>query len=81
MPSPPLAATPAAPPQGAAPTRAAQLAAIARQYPELAARLAAHDAALAAGPLRRRSPSRSEGRPIDPLDDPATDPCRWQSFL
>ena len=81
MPSSPLAAPSAAPSQGAAPTRAEQLAAIARQYPALAARLAAHDAALAAGPVRRHSTYRSEGRPLNPLDDPATDPGRWQGFL
>ena len=81
VPSSPLAAPSAAPQPGAAPTRAEQLAAIARQYPALAARLAAHDAALAAGPLHRRSTYRSEGRPADPLDNPATDPCRWQGFL
>jgi hypothetical protein len=81
VPSPQQAATSAAPQQGAATTRAEQLAAIARQYPALAARLAAHDAALAAGPLRHRSACHSECRPLNPLDDPATDPCRWQGFL
>ncbi len=78
---PSQAATPAASTQGAAPTRAEQLADLARQYPELAARLAAHDAAMAAGPLRGRSTYRSECRRPDPLDDPATDPSRWQGFL
>ncbi|TDN39280.1 hypothetical protein E4631_15585 [Hymenobacter sp. UV11] len=75
----PATAQPAAPVQGAAPTRAEQLAALAVRYPQLAARLAAQEAAAAAGPPPRPL-YRSSYQP-SPLDEPATDPARWQGFL
>lgn len=66
------AAPPAAPAQGAAPSATEQRA----RCLELLVRL---DAQAAAAPRRpyRVAPPRSD----DPLDDPATDPCRWQGFL
>jgi hypothetical protein len=68
---PRLATPPAAPAQGAAQPETAQRARI----QELLARL---DAQAAAAPQRPYylAPARAS-----PLDEPTTDPCRWQGFL
>lgn len=71
---------PAASASEAATRRAEQLAAIAQRNPELAARLAALEAAASAGPQRSRSTYRSERHRPGLLDDPATDPARWLGF-
>ncbi len=64
-------AAPAAPAQGAAQPEAGQRARI----QELLARLDAQAAAY------RRAYPLAPPRSSNPLDDPATDPCRWQGFL
>lgn len=64
-------AAPAAPAQGAAQPETAQRARIR----ELLARLDAQAAA------PRRAYPLGPPRSSNPLDDPATDPCRWQGFL
>jgi hypothetical protein len=68
---PRLATPPAAPTQGAAQPETAQRARIR----ELLARLDAQAAAASQRPYHLAPPSTS------PLDEPATDPCRWQGFL
>lgn len=60
--------------------RAEQLAAIAQRNPELAARLAALEAAASTSPQRSRSTYRSKRQCPGLLDDPATDPARWLGF-
>ena len=67
-------AAPAAPAQGAA-----QPEATAGQHARCLELLARLDAQAAAAPRRayHLAPPRSD----DLLDDPATDPCRWQGFL
>ena len=62
----------AAPAQGAAQPETPQRARIR----ELLARLDAQAAAVPQRPYYLGPPRSS-----DPLDDPATDPCRWQGFL
>ena len=68
---PRLAPPPAAPAQGAAQPEAAQRARIR----ELLARLDAQAAAAPQRPYHLAPPSAG------PLDEPATDPCRWKGFL
>lgn len=68
---PRLATLPAAPTQGAAQPEAAQR----TRIRELLARLDAQAAAAPQRPYCLASASAS------PLDEPATDPCRWQGFL
>ncbi len=68
---PKVAIPPAAPAQGAAQPETAQRARIR----ELLSRLDAQAAVL------QRAYHVSPPPSSDPLDNPATDPCRWQGFL